>query len=610
MCGVVALYAYRGHSINRDELRAIRDHMAARGPDGQGEWFSDDGRLGMGHRRLSIIDLNERALQPMLSADGRFTLSFNGEIYNYKALRSELEEKGYAFRTQSDTEVILQLYADRGQSMLECLRGMFAIALFDTQENKLLIARDPYGIKPLYYSDDGHVVRIASQVKALLAGRAVSQGCDPAGLAGFYLFGSVPEPYTIYESIHAVPAGSCIMIDENGLHTTRRYFSVSETFCNLKPQNEDGKNKNIICNALLDSVKHHLVSDVAVGAFLSSGIDSGSLVGLIKDVDQGDVKSVTLSFTEFSGQHRDESQQAQRVANHYGTIHSNRTVTETEFREDLPRILDAMDQPSIDGVNTWFVSKAAKELGLKVAISGLGGDELFGGYPSFNDIPRWNKWVRPVKYAASAFGHILQSVANINAKASGLLQYGHDIPGAYLVRRGLFMPWELPELMGEEMAREGLARLRPLKYIADTVQPAESKFGVIAALESSLYMRNQLLRDADWAGMAHSLEIRVPLVDSFLLQKVASHLVSSNSLNRKEYLANSPTKTLPRDVMQRAKFGFETPISEWLNTIKYLQSWRSKSSLLKANCHWSRRWAYEVIKHIQEASYSAFILAA
>lgn len=597
MCGVVAIYSYGDSTVNRDELRAIRDHMTSRGPDGQGEWFSDDGRAGMGHRRLSIIDLNDRAAQPMLSSDRRFVISFNGEIYNYKALRRELESKDVVFRTQSDTEVLLHLYADRGEAMVESLRGMYAFALFDAYENKLLLARDPYGIKPLYFADDGREVRIASQVKALVASGVVSKERNPAGLAGFYLFGSVPEPYTLYESIRAVPAGSLINIDRHGVHAARSYFSISWVFSDSETHRVNSEdNEDSIRDALLDSVKHHLVSDVPVGAFLSAGIDSGALVGLMRDAGQSEIKTVTLSFDEFRNRHRDEGPHAQQVARYYETEHTNRIVAEQEFRDDLPLILDAMDQPSIDGINTWFAAKAARELGLKVAISGLGGDELFGGYPSFRDIPRWVKWIGPVKQIAINMAKLLRGSQAVKAKTSALLQYGHDMHGAYLVRRGLFMPWELPGLMGEDAAREGLHRLRPLEHIANAVTPLPTTgFGKIASLESALYMRNQLLRDADWAGMAHSLEIRVPLVDAFLLQRIAPWLLVSGVKRRKHVLAECPARPLPDEIVNRNKSGFETPVPLWLKTNSLLRSWRSQSILLKDNCHWSRRLAFGIM---------------
>src|SRR5215472_3773176 len=215
MCGITGIYAYRStaKSVDHDELIRMRDHMAARGPDGSGDWYSaDDGRVGFGHRRLSIIDLSSRGAQPMQTADGRQVITFNGEIYNYRALRSKLEAKGYVFQSNSDTEVLLHLYAELGHDMLRELRGMFAFAICDSQEQQLLLARDPYGIKPLYYANDGSTLRFASQVKALMAGRAVSRDPDPAGWVGFYLFGSVPEPFTTYGEVRALPAGSFVRV--------------------------------------------------------------------------------------------------------------------------------------------------------------------------------------------------------------------------------------------------------------------------------------------------------------------------------------------------------------------------------------------------------------
>ena len=229
VCGIAGIFAYHYPAlpVDRDELRRIRDHMAARGPDGKGEWFSEDGRVGLAHRRLSIIDLSDRAAQPMISDDGQLVVSFNGEIYNFRELRRGLEARGRVFRTESDTEVLLHLYAEKGEAMLGDLRGMFAIALWDGRKNSLLLARDPYGIKPLYLADDGWTVRFASQVKALLTSPRVSRVAEPAGLAGFYLFGSVPEPFTLYQEIRSVPAGSYQWVDSTGPRPAVPYFSMA-----------------------------------------------------------------------------------------------------------------------------------------------------------------------------------------------------------------------------------------------------------------------------------------------------------------------------------------------------------------------------------------------
>jgi asparagine synthase (glutamine-hydrolysing) len=606
MCGIAGIYAYHyaANAIDRAELRHIRDHMAARGPDGLGEWYSQDERVGLGHRRLSIIDLSQRGAQPMTSADGKLVVTFNGEIYNYRQLRASLEAKGCVFRTQTDTEVLLHLYAEKGDAMVKDLRGMFAFGLWDADKNALLLARDPYGIKPLYYADDGWTLRFASQVKALLAGGKISRNREPAGWVGFCLFGSVPEPFTTYQEIRALPAGSTLWVDHVGTREAKQYFSIANTYRRAEAARSPGNDEDLKIHAreaLLVSVRHHLVADVPVGAFLSSGIDSGALVGLMRDAGQQDIQTVTLAFEEFRGRSEDEAPIAAEVAAQYGTRHTTRLVTEQEFRDDLPKILDAMDQPSIDGLNTWFVSKAARELGLKVAISGLGGDELFGGYSSFRDLPLS---VRALAIPARipGLGELSQRLMTAlgpfshfrSPKSAGLLKYGGTYAGAYLLRRGLFMPWEIEGLLGVETARLGWRRLHPLRHIDTVLRPKpRTRFGKVAVLESSLYMRNQLLRDTDWASMAHSLEVRVPLVDAKLLSHVALITATNGSLG-KRMLARSPRVPLPHKVIERPKTGFETPIQAWLQRDTNVQHGRRVPAFGIDKCAWAKRWAFEV----------------
>jgi asparagine synthase (glutamine-hydrolysing) len=261
----------------------------------------------------------------------------------------------------------------------------------------------------------------------------------------------------------------------------------------------------------------------------------------------------------------------------YGALHTTRVVTEEEFRRDLPRILDAMDQPSIDGINTWFVSKAARELGLKVAISGLGGDELFGGYPSFRDIPRWvrlnslSAWLPPLGRAARIVGQKLASQLGVNPKLASMFEHGGTYAGAYFLRRGLFMPWELGQFLDNDMVAEGMRRLAPLQRVETALYPSPlSPAAKVATLESSLYLRNQLLRDTDWASMAHGLEVRVPLVDPRLLRSVAE-LTARPGMHGahalKALVGQTPSLALPAPIMQRRKTGFTTPIGEWLDRL-------------------------------------------
>src|SRR6266576_2684806 len=392
MCGINGIFAYHSASSppQETELLKTREAMHSRGPDGSGAWWNVDRRCGLGHRRLSIIDLSDRASQPMTSEDSRFVVVFNGEIYNSPQLRLELEAEGARFRTTSDTEVLLHLFARCGADMVHRLRGMFAFAIWDDARRTLFLARDPYGIKPLYTANDGWTFRFASQVKALLAGGHVSRDPEAAGIVGFHLFGSVPEPFTLYREIRALPAGHTQWVDTAGPREPKPFSSLAEVL------SKGAANPALAAEipervraGVLDSVRAHLLADVEVGVFLSAGIDSGALLGCMRDVGQSQIRAITLAFEEFGGTSEDEAPLAARVCGQYGARHVVRHLSEQEFVQDLPAILEAMDQPSIDGINTWFVSKAAKEAGLKVAISGLGGDELLGGYPAFQDIPRW-----------------------------------------------------------------------------------------------------------------------------------------------------------------------------------------------------------------------------
>lgn len=576
MCGINGIYAFHAAANlpKEVELLATREHMRARGPDGAGVWWNDDRRCGFGHRRLSIIDLSDLASQPMISADGRYVVVFNGEIYNYPALRAELEREGVRFLSTSDTEALLHLYAHDGAAMLHRLRGMYAFAIWDNVKRTLFLARDPYGIKPLYTANDGWTFRFASQVKALLAGGQVSHDPEPAGLVGFHLFGHLPEPFTLYREIRAMPAGHFQWIDEGGPREPQRFANLAAVLAEgARHDAMPSQLSEVVRRTALDSVRAHLLADVEVGVFLSAGIDSGAILGLIRDAGQEKIRAITLGFDEFVGTAEDEVPMAAEVAKHYGAEHIIRRVSEREFRDDLPCILDAMDQPSIDGVNTWFVSKAAKEAGLKVALSGLGGDELLAGYPSFVDLPRWRRCYgafasvpflgRAARTLAQA---LIPSAALRQPKALGMLEFANSWAGAYLLRRGLFLPYELPALLGGEVVREGLRRLEFLDAIGDQLLPDPgSDVARVSVLEASNYMRNQLLRDSDWAGMAHSLEIRVPLVDWRLTQTLAPSLSSLAVGDGKAALALAPSKQLPDVVRNRAKTGFAVPTGDWIS---------------------------------------------
>lgn len=574
MCGINLIYAFSESAppVDRGELLRTRDAMRTRGPDDSGEWHSSDGRLSMGHRRLSIIDVTESGHQPMTSPDGRYVIVFNGEIYNYRELRRELEGAGLQFHTTSDTEVLLAMFARDGERMLMKLRGMFAFCVWDARQRTVFMARDPYGIKPLYYALTPTALRVASQVKALLAGGGVSRTIDPAGIVGFLVRGTVPQPFTTHEEVRTLPAGSYAIVDRHGSIAIHRYFSLAEVYRGGVERSGEVKRSDwseIIRDAVRESVRYHLVADVPLGAFLSSGKDSTTVVALAAEAGYRELTTVTIRCAEFIGTKQDEVPLAKLVADEYGVKHVIRNVTQDEFTADVPRILAAMDQPTIDGWNSYYVNKAAGELGLKVMLSGTGGDELFGGYSSFRRIPRF---VRAAMLPAKVPG-LSSAVARLygalrsrkSSPKSGLvLEYCGSYPGAYLMKRGLFMPEELSAVLPGDLVDEGLRRLDLLGLIRTAMTPDPgSAFARVATLESSYFMRDQLLRDIDWTSMSHSVEVRVPLVDAHLLEKIVPVLVAARDY-KKQLLLGAPSKPLPDAIVNRPKTGFLLPIREWL----------------------------------------------
>lgn len=559
MCGINGMLRLTpdAPALDPGELVATRDAMAARGPDGAGLWMSPDGRIGFGHRRLAVIDLSPAGAQPMHSDDGRHTLVFNGEIYNHRELRAELERDGACFRSSSDTEVLLRLYARDELRMFERLEGMYALALWDAPRERLLLARDPFGIKPLYFAEGGGTLRFASQVKALEAGGAVPQALDQAALVGFLLWGSVPEPLTLRRAVRAVPAGHVLEVRRGGVAAPRPIPSPS-------PPGPSDDPLRTVAAALEQSVRAHLVSDVPVGVFLSAGLDSALITALVRRVRREPPATFTVTFDDLAGGPLDEGPGAAAVATRLGTHHAEHRVPHAVLDELWPSALRAMDQPSIDGFNVFVVSHFARQAGFKVVLSGLGGDELFGGYPSFHDVPRWTRWARLaalVPGLAAAWPALARTVRARVPKLAGLVRYGTHIEGAYFLRRGLFLPEELPQVLGRERAADGLAAYDPL---ADAVgvlgrEPHADPWRAVHSLETGVYMRNQLLRDADWASMAHGLELRVPLVSARLSQVLAAVDHEPARGAGKAALVRSVAPELPPALFARRKSGFMMP---------------------------------------------------
>jgi asparagine synthase (glutamine-hydrolysing) len=599
MCGIAGFVSILGvaEASALNAVQQVTARMRPRGPDAEGVWAGEG--VVLGHRRLAILDLDARANQPMVSGDGRYVIVFNGEIYNFRDLRRALEADGRGFRTTSDTEVLLTLFAREGEGMLPRLRGMFAIAIWDTQTRELFLARDPYGIKPLYYTrtKDGFV--FASQVKALLASGLVATEREPAGLVGFYLWGSVPEPWTPFRDVFALPAGHWLRVRPGVTPAPVSWHDIRTHW-----QTEGGKAttqelQERVREAVRDSVRAHLVADVPVSVFLSGGIDSGAIAGLASELGAR-VEGITIAFEEFTGLQDDETPVAGAIAKHYGLPHHVRIVSQAEFEQDIPRILDAMDQPSIDGVNTWFASKAAAERGYKVVLSGVGGDELFCGYSLFREIPQMavlGRAMAAIPGARSALNALCRALAQRHAqpKLAGVPAFMSSLEGIYFLRRGLFLPAELPALMGMEQARDGLARLGGSPP-GMTRAIARDGAAAVGLLESTLYLQNQLLRDSDWASMGHSLELRTPLVDAKLLATLGPYVSRFTGGVGKTILGRSPEKPLPAAVVNRSKTGFGVPMASWLSKATDHCTWSDLPLLTPAGTPWARSWARIVVE--------------
>ncbi|HEY7299135.1 MAG TPA: asparagine synthase (glutamine-hydrolyzing) [Xanthobacteraceae bacterium] len=572
MCGIAGALQLAADAPASTETAAavvarLNDYQRARGPDGEGLWTSPDGRIVLGHRRLAIIDLSAAGAQPMSDHTGRWTITFNGEIYNYRELRAELERQGVAFRTDSDTEVLINAVAAWGEAALPKLRGMFAFALWDQLSGELWLARDPYGIKPLYVAERGGMLWFASAARALARLAPVDDARDPAGLVGFYLWGSVPEPFTWWAGIRAFPAGHFQRIALGSpAPAPKPYRRIEELYVAQPPAPlAPGELRALIH----DSVRHHLVADVPVGIFLSAGVDSGVIAALAAELG-GELRTITLAFDEYLGTANDEAPLAEELASRLGARHTTVRIDRSAFEAMVDDFLEAMDQPSIDGLNTWLISTAARQQGLKVALSGLGGDELFGSYPSFEQIPKLlNSFGRlplhgsPGRAAQRMLRRLAPSA--LPPKMAGLLTHSGDLASAYLLRRAVYLEDEVEALLDPECMRDGLERLSTQHALAGFVRPLEaagaSLRAQISALESGWYMRNQLLRDADWAAMAHGLEIRLPFVDGELLRRLGPAIASGKPPVKSDLAACPAPRHEPAS---RRKTGFTTPVADWL----------------------------------------------
>ncbi|TXT52989.1 MAG: asparagine synthase glutamine-hydrolyzing [Limisphaerales bacterium] len=590
MCGIAGILTPRPdtgeiHTPLARMLAALRH----RGPDDAGTFRSAAGHAALAHARLSILDLSPAGHQPMSTPDGRLTIVFNGEIYNFQELRQPLVERGVVFRSNSDTEVILRAYEAYGAACVEKLRGMFAFALWDEREKTCLLARDPFGIKPLYYCEANGRLTFASEVRALLAAGEARPELDPLGVYGYFRTGSVPEPRTLLRDVRCLEAGSLAVWNADRLETRR--------FWELRFEPQPVAEPVAVARtrtALLDSVEHHFISDVPVGVFLSGGIDSTALVALARVTGRKELHTFSISFPDSPA---DEGGLARRTAEHFGTRHEEWRLEAAVGRDLFGEFLHAMDQPSIDGLNTFTVSKFAHQRGLKVVLSGLGGDELFGGYKSFRDVPRLARWNRRLRWsgpARRAAGRMIERAAGRPQfrRLGDLLGQPARLDTAYTALRGIYTRAEAGAL-----TRKYTGTAPDVDELPETAGPADpTEEDTVSRLELGRYMRNQLLRDSDVMSMAHGLELRVPFLDRAVTDALVQIPAAQRLQAGKRFLLQAVPE-VPEWIVNQPKRGFLFPFEQWLGG-----EWRETFARVEADSPvptqtWYRKWCIFVLEH-------------
>jgi len=557
MCRIAGIIGENKNRLDHD-IALLTSVMHRGGPDDSGHYIDEHYSLALGHRRLSIIDLSEAASQPMHDITGRLIISFNGEIYNYLELRKELVAKGYLFKSYSDTEVILNGYTEWGiEGLLKKLNGMFAFLLFDKQKSKFIAARDHLGIKPLYYGKHGGRFYFSSEIRALKKLHPEWSENPDWGI-WFLTLGFIPEPNTTLKNVSIIPKGHYLEF----CLTSNSYKIIQYEKDTFHIEAYNAKEAiDLTKKTVTKAIEDQLIADVPIGVLLSGGLDSSIITTIAQRKHKEKLHSLSIYF---DCERYDERKFQDLVVNRTGVIHKSFRVTEDLYMAELPSIIGAMDQPTIDGVNTYFISKYANEIGLKVVLSGLGADEFFGGYDSFT--PR-NVKFQKLKTISKVFG---QFAGGYPLKKLSFLDEDRWYNN-YLLNRGLFVPSDTAKITGYSQNKVNTILNT---YFVSEIYPKLDDGNKISFEESTIYMQNQLLRDSDIFSMWHGLELRVPFLDKNVisLSKSISPNIKFNKNQKKYLLIEAFKEDLPREIWDRKKQGFGFPFESWYPNHIYLRN--------------------------------------
>lgn len=650
MCGICGVIGIPRPEAAEEFTRRMMGALQHRGPDEDGILVAPSASLGM--RRLSIIDL-PGGHQPVFNETGNVAVVYNGEIYNFAQLRKTLEARGHSFRTHSDTEVVVHAYEEWGENCLREFRGMFAFAIWDARSSgtsgegarraTIFLARDRLGIKPLYYSVNGGAFLFSSEVRSLLASGWIQPRLAPDSLEAFLTFGSVVEPSTLVQEVFSIPPGHCLSFTAGAppeKPSPKPYWVYSDAVLH-----SDGPKPKSFAEAakqlrplLEETVRDHMIADVPLGIFLSSGLDSTSLVALGSRI-QSDLHTFTVVFPE---QRYSESKISRETAKHFHTRHQEILLDPATLVGQLDDAVNSLDQPTMDGLNTYFVSRAAREAGLKVALSGLGSDEIFGGYSTFVSTPRAafvagiGRWIPGPLRRLTAGAAVRIASGDGVRKAAAAWRSPKDFPHAYYFTRLLFTPSRVRRLLAPYFRSEEYSSQREYPWRARMRETARQagqldSFTSVSCFELQSYMVNTLLRDTDCASMANSLEVRVPFLDHRLVEFVG-RLPRSAKYTRdapKSLLVEALSDVLPENVVGQSKrtftlpwevwlrgplgvrlsqelAGLTPPLRQYLNPRAVRGSWQN---FVIGQTNWSRPWSLFVLnewvrRHVTEAASS------